>query len=131
MRFGVYILIVCGMVLSAGMLKGRENYMEKLPLYRQFKCIICHQSSQPTSGMDLNNFGKDFKSNGYQWNATLARLDSDGDEFTNGVELGDEDGNGVPEVSIERSNPGDPYNHPSSIDPKTWGIIKSLFTEVR
>ncbi len=103
--------------------------MEKLPVHRQFKCVLCHQSSQPISGMDLNGFGRDFKKYGYQWNSTLAGRDSDGDGFSNGIELGDEDGDGIPEVSIERSNPGDPFNQPSSIDPKTWSILKRLFAE--
>lgn len=122
-------IVVCIVILAAGTPKGREDYMEKLPVYKQFKCALCHQSSEPISGMDLNDFGKDFKNNSFVWNGTLAALDSDGDNFSNGIELGDEDGDGIPEVSIERSNPGDPYNHPSSIDPKTWSIIKRLFAE--
>jgi len=123
------ILLVCVVIAAAGTLKSRDEYMEKLPVYRQFKCTICHQSPDPITGTDLNNFGKDFKKYGYEWNSTLAGLDSDGDGFSNGIELGDEDGDGSPEVSIERSNPGDPINHPSSIDPKTWSIIKGLFAE--
>ncbi len=121
--------VVCVVVLAAGTLRSNDNYMVKLPVYRQFRCALCHRSSEPVSGMDLNDFGKDFKSNNFVWNSTLAALDSDGDNFSNGIELGDENGDGIPEVSIERSNPGDPYNHPSSIDPKTWSIIKRLFAE--
>lgn len=120
---------VCLVILAAGTLRSRDDYMEKLPVYGHFRCALCHQSSEPISGADLNDFGKDFKNNNFEWNSTLAALDSDGDNFSNGIELGDEDGDGTPEVSIERSNPGDPYNHPSSIDPKTWSIIKRLFAE--
>jgi hypothetical protein len=123
------ILLVGTLIAVAGTLKGRDDYMEKLPVYRQFQCAICHQSSNPISGMDLNDFGKDFKKYGYQWNSTLAGLDSDGDGFSNGIELGDENGDGTPEVSLERSNPGDPVDQPSSVDPKTWSILKGLFAE--
>ena len=123
------IITVCVVIFTAGVLKGRDDYMEKLPVYRQFKCAICHQSANPISGMDLNDFGIDFKNHGYAWGSTLAGLDSDGDGFSNGIELGDEDGDGIPEVTSERSNPGDPVNHPSSIDPRTWSIIKGLFAE--
>ena len=123
------ILAVCVVVAAAGVLKGRDDYMEKLPVYQQFKCAICHQSPNPISGMDLNEFGNDFKKYAYSWNSTLAGLDSDGDGFSNGIELGDEDGDGMPEVTVERSNPGDPADHPSSIDPRTWSIIKGLFAE--
>ena len=109
-------IIVCIVIAAAGALKSRDDYMEKLPVYRQFKCAICHQSATPISGMDLNDFGKDFKKYGYTWNSTLAGLDSDGDGFSNGIELGDEDGDGIPEVTVERSNPGDPVDQLHRVD---------------
>ena len=59
----------------------------------------------------------------------IAVKDSDLDGFSNGLELGDEDGDGIPEIGIERSNPGDPLNTPSSVDRETWGLIKSLFED--
>lgn len=125
------IIAVCVVIAVAGTLKGRDEYMQRLPVYRTFKCAICHKSSSPISGADINEFGKDFKKYGYQWNSTLAGLDSDGDGFDNGLELGDEDGDGIAEVSAERSNPGDPVNQPSSIDPQTWSILKNLFADER
>jgi hypothetical protein len=121
--------IFCAAALAAGTLAGREDYMQKLPVYRTYQCTICHASSRPVAGNDLNKFGVDFKSNGQVWNAALAAKDSDGDAFTNGVELGDENGDGIPEISIERSNPGDPLNTPNSVDRSTWGILKSLFED--
>lgn len=36
-----------------------------------------------------NVFGKDFKAQGYKWTEELCKMDSDGDGFTNGEELGD------------------------------------------
>ena len=127
-RSCIIVFIVCLAVLLSGVLKGREDYMQKLPVYRLYRCMLCHQSNMPSSG-DLNQFGEDFCDNGYTWDETLANMDSDGDQYKNGLELGDEDGDGVPEVLIERSNPGDPFNNPTSIDRKTWGVIKNLFRD--
>lgn len=123
----IVVLVVAAVFLLAGTLKSRVDYMESLPLYKHYKCALCHTSTAPTSGSDLNSFGADFRSNSYIWNATLASKDSDGDGFPNGVELGDEDGDTVPEIGFERSNPGDRLTTPNSVDGNTWGILKSLF----
>jgi hypothetical protein len=126
----VVVCLLCAFGLSAGgAVYGGEVYMQKLPLYRTYRCAICHKSSQPVSGQDLNVFGVDFRSNAYLWNAALAAKDSDEDGFRNGLELGDENGDGVPEIAVERSNPGDPFNTPNSVDRSTWGILKSLFED--
>ncbi len=122
------MLIICLAVLLSGVLKGREDYMQLLPVYRHYRCKLCHQSAIPGSS-DLNQFGIDFRSNSYKWDEVLADKDSDGDQYKNGLELGDEDGDGEPEVLIERSNPGDPLNNPTSIDKDTWGVIKNLFKD--
>jgi hypothetical protein len=126
----IIILIVLAAVLISGAPKSFENYMENLPVYRRYLCALCHFSGNPELGdSELNDFGLDFKSNNYMWDERLAALDSDGDDYPNGIELGDEDGDGEPEILVERSNPGDPLNNPSSIDKDTWGIIKSLFRD--
>jgi hypothetical protein len=102
--------------------------MRVLPVYKHYRCAICHTSSNPVIGSaGLNSFGSDFMNNGYQWNSNLAAKDSDGDGYANGLELGDDNGDGSPDISFERSNPGDRYNTPNSVDRQTWGIIKSLF----
>ncbi len=127
-RSCIIVFIVCLAVLLAGVLEAYDHYMQILPVYRLYRCMLCHQSAVPNRG-DLNQFGKDFRTNGYTWDETLADMDSDGDQYKNGLELGDEDGDGVPEVLIERSNPGDPLNNPTTIDRKTWGVIKNLFRD--
>ena len=127
-RSCIIMFIVCLAVILAGVLEAYDHYMQILPVYRLYRCKLCHQSAVPSSG-DLNQFGKDFRTNGYMWDETLADMDSDGDQYKNGLELGDEDGDGVPEVLIERSNPGDPLNNPTTIDRTTWGIIKNLFKD--
>jgi len=123
------VLSLAGMFFVAGTLMGREDYMRSLPVYRHYKCLLCHRSAAPVSGQDLNPFGVDFRKNGYVWNATLAVKDSDSDGYPNGDEIGDVEGDGIPEVGFESSNPGDPMNIPNSIDRGTWGILKSLFEE--
>jgi hypothetical protein len=47
--------------------------------------------SAPNKGSSINDFGRDFKANGFQWTEALCRGDSDGDGRTNGEELGDPD----------------------------------------
>jgi len=124
------LILTCVMVLSvAGTLKSRDLYMHSLPVYKHYKCTLCHTSGTPTSSSDLNSFGADFKTNGFIWNNALAIKDSDGDGFLNGIELGDDLGDGTPDIGFERSNPGDRFNTPNSIDRSTWGILKSLFED--
>ena len=125
----IVIVIACAAVaLVADTLMSRQDYMESLPVYKRYKCAICHTTATPTSA-SLNAFGADFKANGRVWDATIAAKDSDKDGFPNGDELGDSDGDGVPDVGIERSNPGDRMNTPNSVDPGTWGLLKSLFED--
>ncbi len=128
-RSVIIVLFFAAMLFIAGTLKSREEYMRSLPVYRHYKCLLCHKSAAPTSSGDLNSFGSDFRKNGYAWNNALAVKDSDGDGYPNGHEIGDENGDGTAEVGFEYSNPGDPMNIPNSIDRGTWGILKSLFEE--
>jgi hypothetical protein len=124
------LILACAAVLCiAGTLKSREDYMLSLPVYKHYKCLLCHTVARPTSATELNVFGLDFKSNGHTWNEAIADKDSDGDGFPNGIELGDENGDGIPDVGFERSNPGDRMNTPNSIDQGTWGLLKSLFED--
>ena len=46
-------------------------------------------TSSTTSTILLNPFGDDWRSNGFVWTKKLCQMDSDGDGFTNGEELGD------------------------------------------
>jgi len=130
LRKSILVFVVLAAVLVSGALRSREDFMQNLPVYKRYMCSLCHLSGNPEiEGAALNDFGQDFRARGFVWDAQLAAMDSDGDEYPNGIELGDEDGDGVPETMIERSNPGDPLNNPSSIDKDTWGIIKNLFKD--
>jgi hypothetical protein len=124
------IVLIASIFVSLlfGVLTGTDNFMQKLPVYEDLTCQICHTSSNPsTDAEELNVFGKAFKNNGHEWDKHLAELDSDGDGSTNGTEIGDYDGDGIATINKIRSNPGDPLDKPSSLDQKTWGVIKSLY----
>jgi hypothetical protein len=128
LKVGSLLVVVCAaLIVSAGLLKSTEQYMNALPVHQRYQCALCHTSSTPTSASDLNSFGIDFKKNNFVWDGVLAALDSDADGFANGIELGDELGDGKADTAFERSNPGDPFNTPNSIPKGTWGILKSLF----
>lgn len=59
-------------------------------------CITCHNNPDGGGGCDappcFNPFGSAFNANGRVWDDTLAMLDSDGDGYSNGIELGDPTG---------------------------------------
>ncbi|MBN2071980.1 MAG: hypothetical protein JW814_11030 [Candidatus Krumholzibacteriota bacterium] len=127
---GLSVLGMSILALGAGKISGTEDSMKKLPNHSRYRCAICHVSAEPRQGSsELNLFGVDFLARGGVWSAVLAGEDSDKDTYTNGFEIGDDNGDGVAEIEPERSNPGDIKEIPSSIDPKTWGLIKSLFDD--
>jgi hypothetical protein len=129
-RRGLITLVVCIGAFASGALLSSETFMLKLPVYERYQCALCHSVSEPVTGnAPLNTFGTEFHANGDKWDNTLALKDSDQDGFSNGFELGDEDGDGTSTVTVERSNPGDPFDSPSSLDEKSWGIIKKLFND--
>ena len=97
--------------LAARSFRLSPNFM---PNGGAFSCSTCHGSSMSIK----NAFGADVNSlvsrNGQQkfWDAVLAAKDSDGDGFSNGLELGDENGDGVAERTTNLSNPGDASSVP-------------------
>ena len=62
--------------------------------------------------MPLNEFGVDFKNEGFQWTKNLCLKDSDGDGLTNGEELGDPCCDG--EFQSIDNEQGDSISHPGS-----------------
>lgn len=79
-------------------------------------CANCHNN--PGGGGPRTLFGEDVNglvSRGGReefWTPDFALQDSDDDGFTNGAELGDFDGDGVPERTVNISFPGDPNDSP-------------------
>lgn len=103
-------------------------HMQKLPVATKNSCTNCHASNLTPSVSDLNPFGTAFKANGFRWDRTLAELRSDGDNCTNGFELGDQDGDGRLDAGIdrERYNPGE-MDCTLQISEAAWAALKQLF----
>ena len=98
-----------------GQADARPFRVSQLPNGSMIGCASCHVN--PSGGGTLTPFGSAINSNylvpsgrtgNVQWNAMLAMLDSDGDGVSNGQELGDPDGDGTVDASIQVTNPGDP-----------------------
>ena len=107
---------------------SRPSRPSQIPNGGVFSCANCHVN--PAGGGDRNVFGSVVESgflNGMgasatvNWNAGLAALDSDGDGATNGEELGDPDGDGVPVDGAVVTNPAD-----SASTPPPEGVIRVL-----
>ncbi len=97
-----------------GQADARPFRVSQLPNGSALGCASCHVD--PGGGGPLTPFGRDINNNyltqsgrsgNVQWNAMLAMLDSDGDGVSNGQELGDPDGDGTIDPSIQVTNPGD------------------------
>lgn len=126
-------LLVCLLAIIAPFLLARAFRLEKLPDGgKNFSCGTCHIN--PAGGGARNKFGADYERiaipAGDKYTDDLAKLDSDGDGFTNTEEFS---ANPV-------TNPGDSNSHPpekpKSITPKgkkysNWGKIKSGRYEYR
>lgn len=114
--------VIALFLFSISVTISRSFRVEKIPNGNKFSCANCHIS--PSGGGPRNSFGKAVESRvtpgGFQdfWDSDLASLDSDGDGFSNGVELQDPNGTwrpGQPNPgnSNQVSNPGDPNSKPS------------------
>ncbi|MFQ5601214.1 MAG: hypothetical protein ACE5G2_11770 [Candidatus Krumholzibacteriia bacterium] len=111
---------------------GTSVFMEELPTFSRFRCLICHDVQDPAAGeATLNAFGADFRDNGMRWDENLALENSDGDNCTNGFELSDEDGDGQPDSNRteERKNPGEKGDCTLQLNEETWSRLKQLFRQ--
>ena len=96
---------------------GKANRVFQMPNGNRIDgrgCINCHTSSSPPVGnAPLNSFGLAVEAivNGVDlahfWTPGFAAVDSDGDGFSNGDELGDANGDGFLERITAITNPGD------------------------
>jgi hypothetical protein len=120
---------VCALAATSAPVWATAVLMDALPTSDRFRCLNCHTIQDPsTTQAELNPFGVAFRANSSRWDEQLARLRSDGDNCTNGFELGDVDGDGKLDdnVAQERSNPGE-AGCTLQLDEATWGALKKLF----
>ena len=85
--------------------------LNRIPNSSVFSCDTCHSSG--------NSFRSAYNNAGRQWTTALANLDSDGDGFSNGVELQDPSGTwneGDPNPGNQSlvTNPGSSSSHPTN-----------------
>jgi len=94
---------------------ARSNRVSQFPHGSAFGCDACH-----TSAGGLTDFGFDsytYTTNGNMTWKSLAAKDSDGDGYSNGVELGDPNGN----WTTGSATPGGNYTDPNDADDNFCG----------
>jgi hypothetical protein len=107
---------------EANAFPGRESQVPN----NQWGCGLCHQSAggggaRTVFGEDVKSFGTDGAN--VSW-AALCDRDSDGDGFSNSIELGDPDCTwmiGDPDPSAMVTNPNDAESAPSTEAPEPAG----------
>lgn len=113
------LLVVTIALGSAFPIMARNFRPALLPNGAVVSCAACHLNG--AGGGSRNAFGLEVEarlnpatlgSPQAFWNSALAALDSDGDGFTNGEELGDPDGDGKATPGAKVTNPGDPASNP-------------------
>lgn len=116
-----YVLLAASAIglMSVSNALAKSSFVSQIPNGSVKACANCHVGSNYSS---YNSFGQAVNS-GYisggkvTWNANLAKLDSDGDGFTNGTELQDPTGAwkigaANPGLANSVSNPGDKASVP-------------------
>jgi len=119
--FATIIIIA---VFTTNNMSAKSNFVNQIPNGAVFSCSNCHVN--PGGGGSLNPFGHDVNNhrdgNNINWNETLAKLDSDGDGYTNGEELLDPNGT----WKQGDINPGEENNVGNPGDPKSTPIITDV-----
>ncbi|MCX6929071.1 MAG: immunoglobulin domain-containing protein, partial [Verrucomicrobia bacterium] len=99
------VTLILGILLAAQTVRAKSSYVSQIPNGATFSCANCHVN--PAGGGTRTSFGEAFRINGDVWNAAVATPDSDGDGYSNGVELGDPTGAWRPG---QANPPGPVYN---------------------
>lgn len=141
------VLLAAGVLAAAGEAEARAQRVLQIPNGGANGCANCHLSA--AGGGPRNAFGQMVEadylspagfSGRVQWGPELAKLDADGDGFTNGEELGDPDGlwkagDADPGDMAAVTMPGDAQSHPvvpvvSAVEATTWGQVKEAVREL-
>lgn len=109
-------LTISGLILlsASQYVSGEGGFVALIPNGSVNSCNTCHG---PSFNPFLNSFGTSFAANGSKWDSTLADIDSDGDDFTNGQELAAPDGGLSPISGAQVTNPGETGSVPELIAP--------------
>lgn len=119
--FGFCCVLGLSVAGDVGHSIARDFRLRMMPNGFAFSCANCHIS--PFGGGTRTPFGEhvlQLVGGGGSipfWGPQLASQDSDGDGVTNGQELGDPDGDGIPSPGAEVSNPGDSGSKPANRPP--------------
>jgi hypothetical protein len=113
-------------VIAAGAAFGWGGWESRVPNGHVFGCNTCHMESK---------FYVDMVANGNVWNENLAVKDSDGDGYSNGIELQDPYGVWRPGKPNPSRPAWDTYNPDNSasvppyaaVEPVSWGRVKAMF----
>jgi dopamine beta-monooxygenase len=141
------VLALGAITAAASGAEARAQRVGQIPNGGVAGCASCHTSA--AGGGPRNVFGQmveaDFLSSAgfsgrVQWGPELAKLDADGDGFTNGQELGDPEGtwktgDADPGGAAAVTHPGDAQSHPeppvvSAVEATTWAQVKAAVTEL-
>jgi len=109
------LALVTAGVLLALPAEARSFRTAQVPNGTTIGCVLCHTS--PAGGGPRNKFGQDVgaitgSASRPFWTAALAEKDSDGDGFSNGVELGDPEGDFTTIAGWAPTRPGDASSKP-------------------
>ncbi|MFT5368208.1 MAG: hypothetical protein ACI8V2_003171 [Candidatus Latescibacterota bacterium] len=113
MRTAIVLSFLVLLFSNATDVHARSQRVNQIPSGSVNSCANCHVN--PSGGGARNAFGQVVESGflsgsganaSVVWNASLAGMDSDGDGFSNGTELGDPDGDGTPTIGAQVTNPG-------------------------
>jgi len=122
-RFVVFVFLgALALGVGAGRAEARSFRVSQVPSGGQFGCGLCHEGGR--GGAPRNPFGRqveaslsgDLATANVTW-AALVNLDADGDEYSNGEELGDPTGAWRIGDPPPQRNTGDPNNPDSFPQP--------------